>query len=306
MANGADARLRFEYFESYHGAVPKRSETLEKLRARRPRIVTWLLVPVLVYGGICLLAFLLQDKLLYFPTAELAVDPGAAGLKFEDVELEIEGAETRVHAWFVPHPAPRGTVIWCHGNAGNISHRVSEVQRLHGLRLQTLIFDYPGYGKSTGSPSEPALYAAAERCWAHLVEERGIAAARIVIWGRSLGGTVAVDLASRHRAAALIVESSMTSVLDVARRHYFWLPVSLLLRSRFEAVRKIGDISIPKLCVHSPQDEVVPYELGRLLFDTASEPKEFLEVRGGHNDERGARYSSGILRFLDRVLGEGS
>lgn len=269
-------------------------------------MLIWVGVLASGYAVVCTLAYLLQGALLFFPSRRLEATPSALGMSYEDVALRLADG-TAIHAWFVPCDRALGTALWCHGNAGNVSHRLGVLKELHDLGIATLIFDYPGYGQSGGSPSEAGCYAAAEAAYEHLREARRVRAEKLVIWGRSLGGTVAVELASRRSCAALIVESTMTSVTDVAKRHYFWLPVALLLRHRFDAASRIARVPGPKLFVHSKDDEVVPYDLGRELYARASEPKRFVDILGGHNtgqQQSGERYTGALYAFLREVLSE--
>jgi alpha-beta hydrolase superfamily lysophospholipase len=259
-------------------------------------------------GGYCLLcalAWWLQDRLIYIPSREIEADPSAAGLLFRDLLLHLP-AGGRVHAWHVPHPKARGTVLFCHGNAGNVSHRVGLLAQLHVLRLSVLIFDYPGFGKSDGRPSEAGCQAAAEAVWAWLTGELGEKPERVVVWGRSLGSTVAVRLAAERAPAALVVEASMTSAVDAGKRHYPWLPVGLLMRNRHAAIEHMAAVRCRKLFFHSRDDEVIPFELGQRLFAAAGEPKRFVELVGRHNEcyqQSGERYGRPLRAFLDEVLG---
>jgi len=265
-----------------------------------------LLILVLSYAAICLLLYLFQSKLIFFPGGPSLSTPRDAGLAFEEVWLEPEGGG-RVHAWFVPAPGARGAVIFCHGNAGTIGNRLDTLRIVHGLRLATLIFDYQGYGRSSGSPSEKATYADAEAAWKHLTGSRGIAAERVLIWGRSLGGGVAVELASRHPAAGLIVESSFTSVPALAAGTFpLPLPTRLLCRHVYDSAEKVSHLAMPKLFIHSPDDEVVPVRFGEGLFGAAAEPKRFARIRGDHNNgflDSGADYVSPVAAFVEEVLG---
>jgi hypothetical protein len=197
-------------------------------------------------------------------------------------------------------------VLFCHGNAGNISHRLDSIRLLHSLGLQVLIFDYRGYGHSEGAASEKGSYRDADAAWRYLVDVRGLPADRIILFGRSLGAAVAADLASRTRPAAVIMESAFTSVPDMAAGIYPWLPVRLLSRYRYDNLDKITRISAPLLLVHSRQDEIIPFAHGERLFERAREPKQFLEINGGHNDafltSRKA-YTHGLESFLAAHLG---
>jgi len=265
-----------------------------------------LLLLVAGYAAICLLLYLFQAKLIFFPGGPGGSTPRDVGLAFEEVWLEPEGGG-RVHAWFVPAPDARGAVIFCHGNAGSIGNRLDTLRILHGLRLATLIFDYRGYGRSSGSPSETATYGDAEAAWKHLTGSRGIPVERVLVWGRSLGGGVAVELASRHRPAGLVVESSFTSVPALAAGTFpLPLPTRLLCRHVFDSDRKVTRLDMPKLFIHSPDDDVVPFRFGRSLFEAAAEPKRFVTIRGDHNHgflDSGSDYLRPVSAFVEEVLG---
>lgn len=258
------------------------------------------------YGVIVGFAYAFQDQLLYFPSSTLVAAPDQYGLPYEAVHLDTEDG-ARLHGWWVPAEEPRGTLLFFHGNAGNISGRLENVRQFHQLGLNVLIIDYRGYGQSTGSPSEKGLYRDAEAAWQHVMGERAIDPRQIVIFGRSLGGGPATWLATRHDAGALILESAFTSVPDMAAHHYPWLPARQLVTTQFNNRERIAQIETPLLVIHSPDDRVVPFAHGRQLFDAAREPKQFLKIRGGHNDGflvSADRYLSAIDRFLAAHLGD--
>ena len=271
-------------------------------------LLNLLLVVGVVYGAFALYVFLMQPRLLYYPDMpgrELEATPAAVGLAYEDVALQTRDG-VRLHAWFIPVVQPRATVLFCHGNAGNISHRLDSIRLLHSLGLQVLILDYRGYGKSEGSPSEAGTYRDVDAAWHYLLDMRGIPAGEIIIFGRSLGAAVAADLASRTRPVAVILESGFTSVADIAAGLYPWLPVRLLSRYRYNNLDKVAQISAPLLVVHSRQDEIIPFAHGERLFERAREPKSFLEIQGSHNDTfltSSKAYTHGLKSFLDTHLG---
>ena len=196
-----------------------------------------MLTTLLVIGGgylaVAGLAFAFQDQLLYFPSRTLVTTPDRYGLAYETVHLDTADGE-RLHGWWIPADDARGTLLFFHGNAGNISGRLESVKQFHQLGLNVLIIDYRGYGQSTGSPSEEGLYRDAEAAWQHAVTQRGIDPSRIVIFGRSLGGGPATWLATQHDAGALLLESAFTSVPDMAAHHYPWLPARQLTTTQFD------------------------------------------------------------------------
>lgn len=268
-----------------------------------------LVLPVLAlvaggYAALTSLMYVFQERIVFQPSARLVGDPSHIGLDYEDVRLHTEDDE-RLHGWWVPRTAARGTILFFHGNAGNISGRLETIRMLHGLEMNVLIIDYRGYGESTGVPTEQGLYRDAEAAWKHLISERGIDTSRIVIHGRSLGGGPSVWLAERVTAGALILEATFTSVPDAGAHHYPYLPVRLLARVKFDNLAGLGRCRTPLLVVHSEEDLVVPYAHGRRLFTAASEPKEFLALSGGHaNAFMGSNeaYASTLDRFLHRTL----
>lgn len=264
------------------------------------------------YLALCGFMYFSQARLLFLPYRELEATPAVAGLAFESVSLAASDG-IALHAWFVPAPNPQPeqgeagpTMLFCHGNAGNISHRLETLRLFHELGLATLLFDYRGYGQSQGAPSEEGLARDAAAAWEHLVTVRGVRPERIVLFGRSLGGAVAARLAAEKNPAALIVESSFSSVPDMGARLYPFLPVRLLSSFRFETKTAIAAARCPALVVHSPDDDIVPYAMGREIFAAAREPKRFLEISGDHNSgylTSGERYAQGLAAFLDEFVG---
>ncbi|NJD55333.1 MAG: alpha/beta hydrolase [Nitrospirae bacterium] len=264
------------------------------------------IVTGLVLGYLVLVAFvyLRQAKMLYFPSREIEATPADVGLAFNEVTVRTSDGLS-ISAWYVPSPQARGALIFCHGNAGNISHRLDSLKIFHDLGLSVLIFDYRGYGRSEGEPTEKGTYLDAEAAYDYLVKTKGIAPARIIIFGRSLGSAVATELAMRRAAGALIIESGFTSVTDLGRKFFPHMPVRLISRFHYASIDKVCGINIPKLFIHSPDDEVIPFEQGMRLFEKAGEPKEFLKIRGGHNEGflmSGEQYTGGIDRFISRYF----
>ncbi len=266
-----------------------------------PLVVSIVVALGAAYAVLVLLAWALQDRLLYFPDRTLDADPGVVGLDHREATFTTEDGVT-LHGWLVPHPDARFTVLFCHGNAGDIADRLFTLQVLHDFGLSVLIFDYRGYGRSEGSPSESGLYADARAAWRFLVEDEGIPPERVVIWGRSLGGAVAAELATHVQPGGLVVESTFNRAVDVARRHYGWLPVGRLLRFRFDAAEAVAATDVPKLFLHSPDDEVIPYELGQQLYEAAAPPKRQVDLRGGHNDGFGSSLPT-VRSAIGELLG---
>jgi len=268
-------------------------------------VLSILVVLALGYGALLLLVYAFQDRLVYFPFRELAATPRALGLDYEDVRLTTEDG-VRLHAWLVPAPAARATVLHLHGNGGNISHRLDRIALFRELGLNAFLVDYRGYGLSEGRPSEEGTYRDALAAWRYLTEERGVSDASIVIHGESLGGAVASWLAARTRPAALIVESSFTSAVDLGAEVYPWLPVRRLARFRYPTAAHLARVRTPVLIVHSRDDEIVPFRHGEVLHAAAAEPKRLLVIRGDHNAgylRSRAEYLAGIDAFLNETLG---
>lgn len=270
-------------------------------------VTNLLLVLALSYAGIALYLYFSQARMLFLadlPSREVTATPAVIGLEFESLSIKTMDGET-LDGWYVPAKNPRGTLLFFHGNAGNISHRLDSIGIFHLLDLNVLIFDYRGYGRSTGKPSEQGTYRDAEAAWGYLTEQRGIPPGEILLFGRSLGGAVATWLATRVEPAGLIVESSFSSVPDMGADLYPWLPVRWLARLSYDSKACIGTVQAPVLVIHSAQDEIIPFHHGQALFEAATEPKSLLEISGGHNDgfilDR-QRYQQGIGEFLDQVF----
>jgi len=256
-------------------------------------------IVALAYGGLVLVLYLFQSNLVYYPDIgrEIGATPEQAGLPYEDVKL-VTADGIALQAWFVPAcvsadgmpglpceaSQPRGTVLFLHGNAGNISHRLDSLRMFHRLGYNTLIVDYRGYGNSAGKPTEEGTYRDAEAAWAYLTQTRKIPAGSIVLFGESLGSAVAAWLANRHEPAALVISSGFTSLPDLAASLYPYLPARLLSRLSYDTRAYLRASAVPVLIAHSPDDEIIPFRHGRELYDAAQGPKRFLELSGGHNE----------------------
>ncbi|HEY8519849.1 MAG TPA: alpha/beta hydrolase [Gammaproteobacteria bacterium] len=269
-------------------------------------VLLFLLAAVLLYVAFAGFLFVLQPRLVYFPTVpgrELTATPADIGLAYDEVRFTAEDG-VELHGWYVPGPRPDASVvIFCHGNAGNISHRLEWLSMLHGTGLGALLFDYRGYGQSTGSPDEPGTYRDARAAWDYLVGERGIEPGRIVIFGESLGGAIAAHLASEVAPRALITIAAFSSVPDLAADLYWFLPVRLLARFDYATARFVGAVDAPVLLIHSRDDEIVPFSHAETLFARAKEPKQLLEIRGDHNSGfivSARQVEAGIRAFLER------
>lgn len=274
-------------------------------RYNQPAMLKLLLIIAGAYLLLVAIVYLMQAGMLYLPNLpgrELDATPEAVGLQFVDVALEASDS-VKVHGWFVPGESER-VLLYFHGNAGNISHRLYSIREWNELGLSVLIIDYRGYGQSEGKPTEKGLYRDGEAAWNYLTNERGIAAGNIILFGRSLGGSVAAWLATQQEPAALIVESSFTSVPDIGQEAYPWLPVRWLTRFKHGTRESIEKVTSPVLVVHSRDDEIIPFHHGEKIYAAANQPKTFLEIRGGHNDGHAvsaAAYRDGMLAFLNSL-----
>ncbi len=244
------------------------------------------------------------SSFIYYPDRAMSGTPADRGLVYESVRLETRDG-VRLAGWWLPAGNERGVVLFCHGNAGNISHRLDSLLVFNRLGLSTFIFDYRGYGASEGRPSEEGTYLDAEAAWDYLVRTRRVAPDHIIIFGRSLGGSIAAWLAQEHRPGILITEGGFASLRDIARDLYPWLPVGLIIRHQYDTRRYLEKVRCPVLIIHSRDDELIPFKHGQALCEAAREPKGFLEIRGSHN--RGfmdslARYEAGLGEFLGRYL----
>ncbi|MBI3665312.1 MAG: alpha/beta hydrolase [Acidobacteria bacterium] len=258
------------------------------------KIAGWLLLAAWAYGVLCFLG----SRSIYYPLKypqglwELQGELGAT-----DVWLRA-GDGARLHAWWVPVAEARVATLYLHGNAGNLSHRAEQIRQITAAGSSILILDYRGYGRSEGWPSERGLYADADAAYKYLVDT-GHPPARIVAQGESLGTAVAVDLAARHPCGGVVLEAPFTSARDMAQQVLpFFGP---MLVWGFDSRRKIGSIRSPLLILHGDRDAVIPFKLGRALFEAAREPKWFWPVRGaGHNDliqATGAGYRERLREF---------
>jgi fermentation-respiration switch protein FrsA (DUF1100 family) len=268
-------------------------------------ILSLLLILGTLYLLLMVFVFFTQSSMLYFPelpSRKITTTPDRYDLRYEDVELITEDG-LRLHGWFLPAQNPRATLLFFHGNAGNISHRMESLEIFHNLGMEVLIFDYRGYGQSEGQPSEKGIYLDAEAAWRYLTETREIPPRRILLFGRSLGAAIASNLARDRRPMGLIMESAFTSATDLAASLYPFLPVRLLSRFHYDNRDNLQAVTAPVLVAHSREDEIIPYAHGRQLFSAAAEPKAFLEMRGGHNDGflvSGQTYIEGLDNFIAR------
>ena len=239
-----------------------------------------------IYAGLSLYLYIFQADYIYFPdlpAREVDATPRDAGLSFESLRIRTEDGEM-LDGWFIPAPAGKGTLLYLHGNGGNIGHRIDVIEIFHSLGLNVFIFDYRGYGRSTGKPSEDGTYRDALAAWNYLTEKRRIPAQHIVLYGESLGGSVAARLAERHTPRALVIYAAFTSIRDMADVLYPFLPTGLLTRYRYDTRTALAQARCPVLILHSVEDEIVPYSHAQELLAVAPVPKKLVALRGGHNE----------------------
>ena len=264
-----------------------------------------LLAGLACYLLLVLVVYLMQARMLYLadvPGRSLDRTPADIGAEYRDESFEAADG-VRLHGWFVPGHSDR-VLLFFHGNAGNISHRLESIRQFLQLGLSVFIIDYRGYGQSEGRTTEQGIYRDAEAAWRHLTETNGTPDGHIIVFGRSMGASAAAYVAARHRPLALIVESSFTSVPDIAREYYPWLPVRWLSRLRHSAEDFVRQSNAPVLVIHSRDDEIVPFHHGEAIFAAANEPRTFIEIRGGHNDaflRDEQNYLAGLRSFLDQL-----
>ncbi len=242
----------------------------------------------------------------YVPRREWLANPGLFGLEYEDVTFISEDGRV-LSGWWVPHPAARGALIYCHGNACNIGDLADVIATLRRLRLHLFVFDYRGYGKSRGIPTEQGTYRDARAAY-EVVRARyeDAESPPVLAYGHSLGGPVALQLALDKPVRGVITEGAFSSSLDIGRLLYPGLPLRHLLHFKYDAAEKAAAVRVPKLFAHSPDDRIIPYELGQKLYHAAAEPKTFVLLKGDHSDNdwtRNPEAWSALEAFVEGVLG---
>jgi fermentation-respiration switch protein FrsA (DUF1100 family) len=259
-----------------------------------------------VYILLGLILYFKQSSFLFQPTKDVVENPGDINLKYESVDLKTPDG-LKLSAWYVPANDANLTLVFCHGNGGNISHRLANLQILNDLGVNCLIFDYRGYGNSGGKPSEKGVYLDAQTAYDWLINEKKISPENIIIYGQSLGGSVATHLASEVKARGLIIESTFTSFTDVASHYYPYLPVKLFAKFRFNTFENLKKVKYPVLIIHSSEDDLIPYKFGQRLYkEAANEPKKFVEISGTHNEgflTSGQVYIDGLsnwFKFIEK------
>ena len=261
------------------------------------RMITSIIVLLLLFNG---MMFLQQPQMIFYPMSAHEQTPKDWGMEYEDVFLDTAD-KVRLHGWYIPRQGASKVVLFFHGNAGNISHRGESIKIFHRLGLNVFIIDYRGYGKSAGKPGEKGMYADAKAAWHYLTGKRAINENDIIIFGRSLGGVIASQLATEVTPDKLIIESAFSSSRDMGREIYPLLSNVILMRYCFNAAENVKQIRSPVLIAHSPDDDIIPYVLGEKIFQAANEPKTFLKMRGDHNNGFIAsqpEYEQGLKAFI--------
>ncbi|MEW6008664.1 MAG: alpha/beta hydrolase [Candidatus Omnitrophota bacterium] len=265
------------------------------------------IIKTIVFLIICLLFIFsyvkyIEKKSVFFPFSDIEATPKDLHLAFEDVYFNTQDRE-KLNAWFISAKDSQKILLFLHGNGGNISHRLEKISLFNSLGITIFIIDYRGYGLSTGRPTEKGIYLDAQAAYEYLLRQKSKRPEDIIVYGESLGAQAAVDLASKNKLAALILEEAFTSAKDMSAAIYPFLP-TIFLSIKFDSVSKIKKISCPKLIIHSRNDEIVPFRLGKKLYDVALEPKEFLELLGGHNTcvfDSHDLFVAGIKKFLAKL-----
>ncbi len=243
-------------------------------------IAVGLLITYSILGWIL---YFRQASFLYSPTRHVLYTPEELELDCETVTFKAADG-VRLSGWYIPDNNSELTLLFCHGNGGNIYHRLDSINLFYNLGLNCFIFDYRGYGNSEGKPDEEGTYLDADAEYKWLTEVKKVSPDNIIILGKSLGGTVAAHLARKAKAKALVIESAFTSYIDMGKKFYPYMPIRWFARFSYNTIDYIKDVHCPVMIVHSRNDEVVPFEFGLELYDAANEPKEFTEISGSHND----------------------
>lgn len=264
-----------------------------------------LTILALIYLSLCGYMYFYQDQLMYFPKSTLTRTPQDGGLVFKDITLITED-QNRIHAWYIPAPDAKWTALFLHGNAGNMSDRIETLQIFHGLKLNILMIDYRGYGKSTGQPSEQGTYQDGEAAWKYLTETRKLLPTQIILIGRSLGSGIATELAVRHPPRALVLESAFTSMPAIAQDVYPIVPAHWIVKHKYDNANKLHAVRCPILLIHSKDDEFISVKHSRKLFqiETPYAQKQLVEIRGSHGGGfllSGADYTTPFTQFLNAL-----
>lgn len=280
-------------------AEPKAKRSLPRRLARAA-----LRIALLSYVGLAGLLYFFQSHLVYHPPKVVRMTPAKIGLKYEEIRLGTSDG-VNLSAWFIPSDANRGVVLYNHGNGDNVGRLLERIEIFHELGLGTLVYDYRGYGQSEGEPTEEGTYLDSRAAWKYLVDDRKVPADRIVIWGQSLGGPIAAHLAKETSPAALVLESTFTSIPELGGDLFWFLPVKYLVRFQYDTAGSLRELHCPVLVIHSRHDNLIPFHHGQRLFELAKAPKQFLEIDGPHGDgfiNSQRIYEKGIDTFMNENM----
>jgi len=271
------------------------------MKNRTRRLAVGVGILVLLYASACGYLWATQKAQVFEPAAQWQTTPQRMGMKFDSVRIPVGNRGDELDGWWIPatqNDAP--TVVYFHGNYRNIGNNLEHSQRFHQLGYNVLLADYRGYGKSTGGePSEAKVYEDAEAVWQYLLHSRGIKPAQAVIYGHSLGGAIAINLAVHHpEAAGLITESTFTSMRAMGEKNYGFLPIGWLLNQRFESLQKVPELKIPVLFIHGSWDQKVPVDMAKQLYAAAPGAKKLLLIEGGEHNNSAA---IGWVEYRDAV-----
>lgn len=262
----------------------------------------FILFSVLIVVLIFIYVKYIESRSIFLPTRELEFNPGYINLAFEDIYIKTDDG-LKINGWFIPANNPKYTVIFFHGNGGNIGHRLEKISLLNKIGINNFIIDYRGYGRSQGKPSEAGLYLDAKAAYDYLINVRKINPENIILYGESIGTAVVIDLAAKVKVKAVILEGGFTSGKEMARNVFSLIP-NFLFSDKFNSLKKINRVKAAKLFLHSRNDEIVPLILARKLFDYASKPKSFVELIGSHNTaflDSQEKYISSIASFIGQL-----
>jgi len=240
--------------------------------------------------------------MIYFPDRVMSKSPHDIGLEYESVDIETSDG-VQINGWYIPCDNSRGTILFCHGNGSNISGRLDTINIFQNLGFTTFLFDYRGYGNSQGKPNEKGTYRDAEAAYDYLIDQKYLNPNHVIIFGRSLGGAVAANLATKRIHQVLILESTFTSIMDIARNIYPIFPVRLINHIRYDTINCVRKLDTPLLLVHSTEDDRIPFSHSEKLFEVADQPKSFLKISGDHNEgflTSGISYINGLNDFLNK------
>jgi len=264
-----------------------------------------LLFVVIIFLGLFLYTRYLEKKTVFFPEKEILLYPEDAGLIYENIFIETADG-IKLNGWYIPFKKAKYTVLFFHGNAGNISYRLDKMMVLRSLGFNIFMIDYRGFGLSQGKLTEKGLYLDAEAAYSYLKQKRNLSPENIIVYGASLGSAVAVNLATKENIRALILEGALSSAKDLAAKRYPHLP-AVAFSYKFDSLRKIKQINVPKLFLHSVNDEVLDIEMAIKLFKTAPEPKRFIKLKGEHAtcyNESKDEFLKAIGSFVNELEGD--